>query len=329
MSNKKNIAIVAGGYSSEIVVSMKSAQGIQSFIDPERYTSYIVLITKEKWVALLPDNGESPIDKNDFGFTYAGARIRFDFAYITIHGTPGEDGLLQGYFDMLGLPYSGCGVLAASLTFNKHFCKNYLRSFGVQGASSVLLRKGDAWNADDLVSQLGLPVFVKPNDGGSSFGVTKVSSSEQMQSAIHLAFAEGNEVLSESFMAGVEVTCACYQAGEKKTVLPLTEVVSQNEFFDFDAKYNGQVSEITPARISRALTEEVQGLTAKIYGYLGARGIIRVDYIISPQGEVRLLEVNTTPGMTATSFIPQQVKAAGLDIREVMTEIIENEFNRK
>ncbi|MDR0611885.1 MAG: D-alanine--D-alanine ligase [Dysgonamonadaceae bacterium] len=327
MSNKKNIAIVAGGYSSEMVVSMKSAQGIQSFIDPERYTSYIVLITREKWVALLPDNRESPIDKNDFGFTSAGVKIRFDFAYITIHGTPGEDGLLQGYFDMLGLPYSGCGVLAASLTFNKYFCKNYLRNFGVQVAASVLLRKGEVWNAEDLVSQLGLPVFVKPNDGGSSFGVTKVNAPEQMQSAINLAFTEGNEVLAESFMSGVEVTCGCYQVGEKKTVFPITEVVSQNEFFDYDAKYNGQVSEITPARISRALTEEVQCLTAKIYDYLGAKGIIRVDYIISPQGEVRLLEVNATPGMTATSFIPQQVKAAGLNIREIMTEIIENEFN--
>ncbi|MDR1632148.1 MAG: D-alanine--D-alanine ligase [Dysgonamonadaceae bacterium] len=326
---KKNIAIIAGGYSSEIVVSMKSAQGIQSFIDPERYTSYIVLITREKWVALLPDNEESPIDKNDFGFTCAGDKIRFDFAYITIHGAPGEDGLLQGYFDMLGLPYSCCGVLAASLTFNKYFCKNYLRSFGVQVALSVLLRREDAWDEENIVSELKLPVFVKPNDGGSSFGVTKVSSAGQLQTAVNLAFTEGNEVLVESFMSGVEVTCGCYRVGEKKTVFPVTEVVPQNEFFDYDAKYNGQVSEITPARISQALTEEVRSLTAKIYDYLGAKGIIRVDYIISPQGGVRLLEVNTTPGMTATSFIPQQVKAAGLDIRKVMTEIIEYELNRK
>ncbi|MDR2692240.1 MAG: D-alanine--D-alanine ligase [Dysgonamonadaceae bacterium] len=326
---KKIIAIVAGGYSSEIVVSMKSAQGIQSFIDPERYTSYIVVITKEKWAVLLPDNGEAPIDKNDFGFTHAGGKIRFDFAYITIHGTPGEDGLLQGYFDMLGLPYSGCGVLAASLTFNKDFCKNYLRSFGVQTAPSFLLRRGDFWNGENIISELKLPVFVKPNDAGSSFGVTKVSSAGQLQAAINLAFAEGNEVLIESFMPGTEVTCGCCQVGAKKTVFPITEVVSQNEFFDYDAKYNGQVSEITPARISGTLTEEIQSLTAKIYDYLGAKGIIRVDYIISPQGEVRLLEVNTNSGMTATSFIPQQVKAAGLDIRNVMTEIIESELNRK
>lgn len=326
---KKNIAIVAGGYSSEIVVSMKSARGIQSFINPERYTSYIVLITREKWVVLFPNNEEIPIDKNDFGFTYAGAKIRFDFACITIHGTPGEDGLLQGYFDMLGLPYSCCGVLAASLTFNKHFCKNYLRNFGVQVAPSVLLHRGDSWSEENIISELKLPVFVKPNDGGSSFGVTKVNSAEQLQPAINLAFAEGNEVLVESFISGMEVTCGCYRVREKKTVLPVTEVVSQNEFLDYNAKYNGQVSEITPARISEALTEEVRSLTAKIYDYLGAKGIIRPDYIISPQGEIRLLEVNTTPGMTATSFIPQQVEAAGLDIRDVMTEIIESELDGK
>jgi D-alanine-D-alanine ligase len=327
--SRKTIAIVAGGYSSEIVVSMKSAQGIQSIIDTARYVSYVVVITREKWVVMLPDNTELPIDKNDFSFTHAGDRIRFDFAYITIHGTPGEDGLLQGYFDMLGLPYSCCGVLAAALSFNKDFCKKYLQSFGVQVALSVLLRRGEVWNAEELVSQLGLPVFVKPNDGGSSFGVTKVSSLEQIQPAIHLAFTEGDEVMVESFIPGVEVTCGCYQAGEKMTVFPVTEIVSQNEFFDYDAKYNGQVLEITPARISPALTEAVLSLTAKIYDCLGAKGIIRVDYIISPQGEIRLLEVNTTPGMTATSFIPQQVKAAGMDIREIMTEIIEYESNRK
>jgi D-alanine-D-alanine ligase len=329
MKHKTCIAIVAGGYSSEIVVSMKSAQGIRSFIDSEKYDSHIVLINKEKWVALLPNNEEAPIDKNDFSFTGANGKVQFDFAYITIHGAPGEDGLLQGYFDMLGLPYSCCGVLAASLTFNKYFCKNYLQRFGVPAAPSVLLRRGDTWNGENIVSELGLPVFVKPNDGGSSFGVTKVSSPEQIQSAINTSFAEGNEVLIESFMAGTEVTCGCYRVGDKKTVFPVTEVVPKNEFFDYDAKYNGQVSEITPARISVALTEEVQSLTAKIYDYLGAKGIIRVDYIISPQGQVRLLEVNTTPGMTASSFIPQQVKAAGLEIRDVMTEIIENELNRK
>jgi len=230
----------------------------------------------------------------------------------------------------LSIPYSCCGVLAASLTFNKNFCKNYLQNFGVKVAPSVLLRKTDSWNENEIISKLGLPVFVKPNDGGSSFGVTKVNTVEKLQKAINLAFTEGNEVLIESFMSGTEVTCGCYQTGDKKVVLPVTEVVSKNEFFDFEAKYTAsKVEEITPARISTALTEEVQSLTAKIYELIEARGIIRIDYIISPQGEVQMLEVNTTPGMTATSFIPQQVKAAGLHIQEVMTEIIENELNRR
>lgn len=330
MNDKKNIAIVAGGYSSEIVVSLKSAEGIRSFLDKDIYNVYTVLITKDKWIVKLQNNQEINLDKNDFSFTENGEKIQFDFACITIHGTPGEDGLLQGYFDMLDIPYSCCGVLAASLTFNKYFCKNYLQNFGIQTAPSILLRKNDLWNENDVVSELGLPVFVKPNDGGSSFGTTKASAVEQLQTAVNLAFSEGNEVIIESFMPGTEITCGCYKTGDKKTILPVTEVVTKNEFFDFEAKYTAsKVEEITPARISPALTGEVQSMTAKIYDILGAKGIIRVDYIISPQGEVRMLEVNTTPGMTATSFIPQQIKAAGLDIRKVMTEIIENELNRK
>ena len=329
-NDRPNIAIVAGGYSSEFVISLKSAEGIQSFLDKDRYNVYIVLITKEKWVVQLQDNQEIDIDKNDFSFIEDGEKVTFDFAYITIHGTPGEDGLLQGYFDMLDISYSCCGVLAASLTFNKQFCKNYLLDFDVRVAPAILLRKTDWWNASDITYDLGLPLFVKPNEGGSSFGVTKVNSDTGLQKAVDLAFTEGNEVLIESFMSGMEVTCGCYKIGIKTTVLPVTEVVSKNEFFDFEAKYTAsKVEEITPARISKTLTEEVQTLTAKIYDYIEAKGIIRIDYIISIKEEVQMLEVNTTPGMTPTSFIPQQIKSAGLNIREVMTEIIENELNRK
>jgi D-alanine-D-alanine ligase len=327
MNTKKNIAIVAGGYSSEIVVSLKSAQGIYSFMDKEKYDLYIVLITREQWLVRLENKRQIAIDKNDFSFTDNGQRIRFDFVYITIHGAPGEDGLLQGYLDMLSIPYSCCGVLAASLTFNKYFCNHYLRGFGIKTAHSILLHKGDEKkiSSDEIISELGLPVFVKPNDGGSSFGVTKVSAVKQLQPAIAFAFEEGTEVLVESFIAGMEVTCGCYKIKDKMTVFPITEVVSKNEFFDFDAKYNpASVEEITPARVSKELTEEIQASTARIYDLIAAQGIIRIDYIISPEGEVKMLEVNTTPGMTATSFIPQQVRAAGLDIREVMTEIIEN-----
>ncbi|MDR3340296.1 MAG: D-alanine--D-alanine ligase [Candidatus Symbiothrix sp.] len=328
MKPKKNIAIVAGGYSSEYVVSLKSARGLQSFMDAERYKVYIVLITKNSWLVQQEDGTETGIDKNDFSFSFAGDKVKFDFAYITIHGAPGENGLLQGYFDMLHIPYSCCGVLAAALTFSKYSCNCYLRNFGIKTASSICLRKGNVFDPEIMLSELGLPVFVKPNDGGSSFGTSKVSAVDQLQQAIETAFTEGNEVIVESFMPGTEVTCGCFSVNGEKTVLPLTEVISKNEFFDFDAKYNpGSSEEITPARISKELTEEIQSLTARIYDFIDAKGIIRVDYIISPEGEVRMLEVNTTPGMTATSFIPQQVRAAGLDIKDVMTGIIEDICN--
>ncbi|GHT58231.1 D-alanine--D-alanine ligase [Bacteroidia bacterium] len=323
---KKNIAIIAGGDSSEIVVSLKSAAGIFSFIAGEKYNKYIVTISKGVWQV----NDKYPIDKNDFSFTDKnGTKIRFDFAYITIHGTPGEDGILQGYFDLLGIPYSNCGVLASALTFSKFTCNQYLKGFGVRVAESIMLRKGQAIENKDVVEKLGLPCFVKPNVGGSSFGVTKVKTAEQIQPAIEKAFGEGSEVIIESFMQGTEITCGTYKTKEKTVVFPITEVVSANEFFDFDAKYNGQVQEITPARLSAELTARVQQLTSAIYDIVGAKGIIRVDYIITEGEKINLLEVNTTPGMTATSFIPQQVRAAGLEIGDVMEDIIENELNNK
>ena len=325
---KKKVAVVAGGYSSEYIISLKSAQGVKSFIDSERYEVYIVLITKEKWF-IQWDKIEIPIDKNDFSFIQDGRKIHFDFAYITIHGTPGENGFLQGYFDIIGVPYSSCGVLASSLTFNKYFCNKFLKSFGVKTADSVCLQNKNQWDSISVQS-LGFPVFVKPNDSGSSFGVTKVTSADQLQTAITAAFEEGTEVIVERFISGTEVTCGCYKIKDKATVLPVTEVVSKNEFFDFDAKYNpNSVEEITPARISRKLTLKIQKLTSEIYDHIGAKGIIRIDYIISPDNLIYLLEVNTTPGMTVTSFIPQQINAAGLDIREIFTEIIENEINRE
>lgn len=327
MNDKKNIAIVAGGYSSEIVISLKSAEGIYSFMDKEKYDCFIVLIHKQKWIVKKDDGQEIGINKNDFSFQDDIGKVKFDFAYITIHGTPGENGLLQGYLDMQGIPYSCCGVLAASLTFNKYFCNNFLKRFGVRVAESVCLRKIDTYNSEEIISRIGLPVFVKPNDGGSSFGTTKVSSLEALQPAINAAFSEGSEVMIESFMPGTEVTCGCCRLKGEKVVFPITEVVSKNEFFDFDAKYNpDSVEEITPARISSELTGQIQELTLRIYDYVNAKGIIRVDYIISPGNEVKMLEINTTPGMTTTSFIPQQVRAAGLEMRDVLTQIIEDEL---
>lgn len=323
---KPIVAIVAGGDSSEWQVSLRSAAGLNEFIDSERYQKYLVTIVGTTWQVELPSGEKCPIDKNDFSFMLDGEKVKFDFAYITIHGTPGENGILQGYFDLIGLPYSCCGVLAASLTFDKYTCNQYLKSFGVNVADSVWLHRGDKIDKKLIAEKVGLPCFVKPCDGGSSFGVTKVKTLEEMPLAIEKAFAEGKEVMVEALMTGTEVTCGMYRTREKEVVFPITEVVTANEFFDYDAKYNGQVEEITPARLSEEWTRNVQNETRKIYSALNAKGIIRVDYIIEPSGKINLLEVNTTPGMTATSFIPQQVRAAGLDIRDVMSDIIENEL---
>ncbi len=325
---KKNIAIVAGGYSSEVVVSLKSAEGIYSFIDKNKYNLYIAILKKEDWVVRLSDGTETPINKNDFSFCENQEVKKFDFAYITIHGTPGEDGRLQGYFDMIGIPYSSCSALVSALTFNKYVCNHYLSAFGVKIARSIRLMNGQTIGADEAVKQLGLPMFVKPNDGGSSFGVTKVKEKEALQAAVDKAFAEGREVVLESFIKGTEVTCGCYKVKGKEVVFPLTEVVTSNEFFDYDAKYNGQVEEITPARLPEEITLKIQRETSRIYDILGAKGLIRVDYIIPEDGEPMLLEINTTPGMTSTSFIPQQVRAAGLNITDVMTDIIEDSLSK-
>ncbi|MBM6733874.1 D-alanine--D-alanine ligase [Mediterranea massiliensis] len=323
---KRTIAIVAGGDTSEYEVSLRSAQGIYSFIDKEKYTLYIVGMHGLDWHVQLPDGRTVPVDRNDFSFRLDGQQVKFDFAYITIHGTPGEDGRLQGYFDMLRIPYSCCGVLAAALTYDKFACNQYLRAFGVRIAESLLLRQGQTITDDEVVEKIGLPCFIKPSLGGSSFGVTKVKTREQIQPAIAKAFEEAQEVVVEAFMDGTELTCGCYKTKEKEVVFPITEVVSHNEYFDYKAKYNGESDEITPARIPDELADRVKKLTSAIYDILGAQGIIRVDYIVTEGSKINLLEVNTTPGMTATSFIPQQVRAAGLDIKDVMTDIIENKF---
>lgn len=323
----KHIAIIAGGDSSEVGVSLKSAQGIYSFLDKNKYEINIVTIIGEDWLVELKNGEKAPIDKNDFSYIDNSEKRKFDFAYITIHGTPGENGVLQGYFDLIGLKYSCCGVLAAALSFNKFACNQYLKNFGAHVAKSILVRPGEAISAKEIIEKLGLPCFIKSNVGGSSFGVTKVKTEDQITSAINKAFAEGGDVIIESFLKGTELTCGMYKTKEKTVVFPLTEVVSENEFFDYDAKYNGQVKEITPARISEELTRKIQEETKKYYDILGCKGIVRIDYIITEDGTPHVLEANTTPGMTPTSFIPQQVKAAGLDIKDVMTDIIENELN--
>ena len=332
---KKNVAIIAGGYSSEFEVSLRSAENLYSYIDKERYNVYKVIITEDTWIATAPSNSpergelESQIDKNNFSFCHDNKTVQIDFAYITIHGTPGEDGRLQGYFDMLGIPYSTCGVLTSALTFNKYVCNQFLKSHGITVADAMLFRKGQPVDPEKLVESLGLPLFVKPNEGGSSFGITKVKEASQIQDAVDKAFDESAEVIVERFIAGVELTCGCYQSGNQTIVFPVTEVISKNEFFDYGAKYNGEVQEITPARISAGLTEKIQRETEKIYHLIGAKGIIRIDYIVTPDVIPVMLEVNTTPGMTATSFIPQQVGVAGLNMKDIMTDMIENNGQTK
>lgn len=325
--DKRRIAIVAGGYSSEFPVSLRSAQGLYSFMDKDRYDIYIVKLTCDEWFVELPGGETSEIDKNDFSFV-EGDRIRhFDFVYITIHGTPGEDGRLQGYLDMIGLPYSTCDTLVSAMTFNKFVCNRYLQAFGIPIAHSIVLRNGQSISDQEVVEQIGLPCFIKPNVGGSSCGATKVKIEGEIQPAIKKAFDEGKEVIIEAFMAGTEITCGCYKTRKRDVVLPVTEVISKNEFFDYEAKYTAcKVEEITPARLSEEMTAKVQERTSLIYDILGCKGIIRVDYIIVGE-EPYLLEVNTTPGMTETSFIPQQVKAAGMEMKCVLSEIIENEMS--
>ena len=305
---KRKIAIVAGGDSSEHDVSLRSAAGILSFLDKDKYDAEIVE---------LQGNDLKTLSR----------LVDYDFAYITIHGTPGENGLLQGYLEMMHIPYSCCGVLAAALTFNKYACNHYLHGFGINIAKSILLRKGKvpADIENQVEQQLGFPCFIKSNVGGSSFGCTKVKERAKVLWAIERAFAEGNEVICESYLKGTEVTCGVYKTKDKAVAFPITEVVTKREFFDYEAKYNGQVDEITPARIPDEMRDRVQAMTLKIYDIIGARGIIRTDYVLIGD-EIYLLEVNTTPGMTATSFIPQQVRAAGLDIKDVLSDIIENEL---
>ena len=329
---KRNVAIVCGGDSSEHDVSLRSAQGLYSFFDKERYNVYIVDIKGQDWHVELSDGTTAKIDRNDFSFVENGKAVLFDYAYITIHGTPGENGILQGYFELVHIPYSTSGVLVEAMTFDKFVLNQYLRGYGVSVAESLLIRRGyeHLVSDEDILSRVGMPCFVKPANDGSSFGVSKVKNIDQMAPALRKAMMESDEVMVEAFLDGVEITVGCYKTREKSVVFPVTEVVTHNEFVDYDAKYNGQVEEITPARIPEETARRAKEITSAIYDILHCNGIIRIDYIITKNKDggdkINMLEINTTPGMTPTSFIPQQVKAAGLDIKDVLTDIVENQF---
>jgi len=329
---KRTIAIVCGGDSSEHDVSLRSAQGIYSFFDKDRYDVYVVDMKGTDWQVELPDGMTSRVNLNDFSFKENGKTRLFDYAYITIHGTPGENGILQGYLDLVHIPYSTSGVLVEALTFDKFMLNQYLRGYGVKVAESVLVRRGQERQVSKkkIIDIVGMPCFVKPANDGSSFGVSKVRKPDQLAAAMRKAMMESDEIMIEQYLDGTEITVGCYKTRQKTVVLPVTEVVTKNEFFDYDAKYNGQVDEITPARIPDELTKRVQDLTSAIYDILHCNGIIRIDYIITKAEDgsdvINMLEINTTPGMTATSFIPQQVRAAGLDMKDVLTDIVENQF---
>ncbi len=326
MNSKPNIAVIAGGDSSEYIVSLKSGANVYAAIDSQKFNPWLVLMKGNEWIVVQEDVKVASVDKTDFSFMLNDKKYRFDFAYITIHGTPGEDGILQGYFELLNIPYSTSNVHSSSLTFNKWFCNNYLKNFGIKMARSVKIIKNQQVDVNQIAETLELPLFVKPNAGGSSFGVTKVKNVNELQNAIEKAWAEGSDALAEEFIHGHEFTCGLVKFRNKSLVFPVTEIIPKNEFFDFEAKYTpGATDEITPARLPQNLYEECQQLSSRIYDLCQCSGIARVDFILKEE-EFYFLELNTTPGMTSTSFIPQQIKAMDLSLTDVISQIIEEKL---
>jgi len=321
----KTIAIAAGGNSSEFEISVKSAREVGQILS-FRYMIYIIIIRDTNWYWEDQKGMYHNIDKNDFSLTYNDKKIKFDGVFVAIHGTPGENGLLQGYFDMMGIPYTSCGAFCSSLTFNKQACKLYLKEYGISMAKAVLIRKGEKVDLVNILEQTELPCFVKPNDSGSSFGVTKVKQKEELQGAIDIAFKESNDVLIEAFMNGREVACGVLKTKNKMVVLPVTEIRSKNEFFDYEAKYiPGHSEEITPAEMPLAITNEIQKISKFVYNVLGCKGIVRVDFIVVGE-KPYFIEINTIPGMTKESIVPKQAVAAGISLEELYSMSVENMF---
>jgi D-alanine-D-alanine ligase len=321
----RTIAVIAGGDSSEYPVSVKSAQGVVAALKG-KYELFIIMIRGMDWYWEDPKGRVLRIDKNDFSLVLDDSRIRFDAVFIAIHGTPGENGLLQGYFDMTGIPYTSCDAFVSALTFNKQACKLYLNEYRIPMTGGLLLRKGQQYDAGKIVRQTGLPCFVKPNASGSSFGVTKVKEMKDFEEALEKAFTEGHEVLIESFMKGTEVACGVVKTRQRKIVMPVTEIVPKKEFFDYEAKYtDGFSEEITPARMPETVTARVQELSSEIYDILGCKGIVRVDFIVTSDGP-QFLEINTIPGMTAESIIPRQAAVFGISLTDLYSMVIEDLF---
>ena len=319
------------------MVSCRSGEFTASRDDGSKFNVYEIFARYGKWSLaayrkknsmriVIPEDQRPQIDKTDFSVMIGESKVKFDYAYIMQHGTPGENGLMQGYLEMLGVPHSGCNAFVSAITFDKFSCKSYLKDVDfVKCADDLFLRKGESVEglAQKAVEKLGLPMFVKPTDGGSSFGVTKVKSVEDFDKAVEYAFSEGNMLIAEAAIVGRELTCAVYYNGKENVALPVIEILTENEFFDYEAKYNGHSKEVCPAQIPDSLREEIQETSKKIYAHLGCAGLVRVDYICAEDG-LYFLEVNTIPGMTAASLVPQMVRAAGMDMTDFLTTVIEN-----
>ncbi len=321
----KTIAIAAGGDSSEFEISVKSATEVSKALS-SKYITYIIMIRGTKWYWEDPKGRYHNIDKNDFSLMTDEYRVRFDAVFIAIHGTPGENGLLQGYFDMLSIPYSSCGTFSSALTFNKQATKLFLKEYRIPMAEAVIIRRDEKPEIKSLIKQIGLPCFVKPNSSGSSFGVSKVKVIDEMAPAIESAFKESEEVMIEAFMDGREVACGVVKTWNKTIILPVTEIISKNEFFDYEAKYTpGRSEEVTPANMHEELTDEIQKLSSIIYDLLGCKGIVRVDFIVIDD-KPYFLEINTVPGMTEESIVPKQAAAANITAEALYSMVIEDLF---
>ena len=318
----KNIAIIMGGYSSEFEISLKSGNVVYQYLDKTKYNGFRIHILKEKWVYVDDNNNEYPIDKNDFSVTVDGNKIKFDAVFNAIHGTPGEDGLMQAYFNLIHLPQSSCDYYQAALTFNKRDMLSVLKPYGIKCATSYYLNKGETINTSEIVRKVGLPCFVKPNKSGSSFGISKVKTEAELPIAIEVAYKEDSEIIIESFLDGTEVSVGVINYKGKITVLPITEIVSENDFFDYEAKYLGKSQEITPARIPAEIAEKVNAVAKRAYEILNMKGFSRSEFILV-DGEPYMLEMNTIPGLTTESLIPQQARVAGISLEDLFTNAIE------
>lgn len=319
---KKNIAIIMGGFSSEYKISLKSGNVVFETLNPEKYNAYRIHIFKDKWVYVDTDHNEYPIDKNDFSVTVKNRKITFDCVFNAIHGSPGEDGFMQGYFELINMPHTSSDMYQAAVTFNKRDCLSVLKPYGIKTAESFYLNLGDPINEHAIIEKVGLPCFVKANKAGSSFGITKVYKKETLQSAIQNSFKEDDEIIIESFLDGIEVSVGVISYRGETKVLPITEIVTDNDFFDYQAKYLGESQEITPARLTKEQEKKVNTIAKNVYEILKMKGFSRSEYIFK-NGEPHLLEINTVPGLTKESILPQQALAAGITLEELFENAIE------